>query len=171
MFFKAPDLEEVSITAGHVGSTDYRTPLSAQLSPVKTPVLHWRQTFFGWDGLCGDLKKKYPAGWRANVAGFVGVMLGGVDVRVYRRYGGELVDWDGSILDVDWAVRPRPAGRNERISTTMERIPDCLAEVFLKAVLGGHELDPASVPDWLRGALKEAVRLEHERVDRLFRGL
>lgn len=133
--------------------------------------LHWRQTFFGWGGLCNDLKKSYPAGWRANAAGFVGVMLGGVDVRVYRRYGGELVDWDDSTVDVDWAVRPRPGGRNERIATTMGRLPECLAGVFLKVVLGGHELDPASIPDWLRGAVKETVRREHGRVDRLFRGL
>lgn len=131
-------------------------------SPVGEQLHYWERlrVYDDVEGLCRDLEAVYPAGWRVVEGGFVCVVISGVDVRVSRC-------WEEGFVEMSCS---RSAQGVKRL--TLEDLPDGLAKVFMMAVLeGGHELDPASTPEWLRGALKKAVRLEHERVDRMFLGL
>lgn len=160
MFFKAPDMKRRSrFCLRNVISVTRLTGVSH--SPVGEQLRYWDRlhVYEDVEGLCRDLEAVYPAGWRVVEGLSVCVVISGVDVRVSRC-------WEEGLVDMNCSCSAQGVKR-----LTLENLPDGLAKIMVEVVRSGNSFDPASVPDWLRGALKEAFRLEHERIDRLFRGL
>lgn len=119
--------------------------------------------------LLKEVQAVYPGNWGINEdSRWINMVVGDViSVAVLKRDD-----------DVDLITRCVVHSLNEKGSewdyAAIKGLPEALAFAIVQVVAYPRDwqsFDPALIPDWLKGPLKEALRPEYERIDRMFRGL
>ncbi len=148
--------------------------LTERLDAIKKS-LDWLECRVDPNTLLKEVQTTYPGDWRINEdSRYIYLVVGEYISVVVSRERGE-VDFT-----VWCAIQSFHDVCGDLGGTDTESLPEALADAIVQVVASPREwqsfevpptFDPALIPEWLKGPLKEALRPEHERIDRMFQEL
>lgn len=167
---RARDIEPVRISLGMTGELEWFVN-----ETFFQEGLDWVENLSDPNTLLEEVQAAYPGDWKVNEDSRWVYMVVGDQLSVVLSRGLEKAD-----LTVFCILQSFVDDDSDAYCSDMDSIPMALADAIVQVVATPTDLkdlitlptfDPMLIPDWLKGPLKEALRPEHERIDRMFQGL